>query len=146
MVKQIRQEFEGLLQLLIENFDVEGRRLAGSKGIHLAAEAIDLLEISMAERERVPLKNICSMKWEKPACAFCSSRDPILTQMPTVTDLATAYRSVTTRMPLSSTSLRYKMLSRTSGLWCPRRRQPHGFFAAEPNLSLRSTSSTFTMI
>ena len=62
MMKQIREEFERLLQLLIENFDVERRRLAGSKGIHLAAERIDLPGDLDRRPRRVPLKNICSMK------------------------------------------------------------------------------------
>ena len=51
------------------------------------------------------------MKWEYPAWQDCSSRDPVLTHTPTVTDLSVGIRSVTTRTPLSKTSLRYKTVT-----------------------------------
>jgi hypothetical protein len=61
------------------------------------------------------------MKWEYPAWEGCSSRDPVLTHTPTVTDLSVGIRSVTTRTPLSRTSLRYKTATwRTDPEYQPR--------------------------
>src|SRR6478735_7543635 len=56
--------------------------------------------------------------------------------MPTVTDLSVGMRSVTTRMPLSSTSLRYKMLPGRLVFGARAGGSRHGFLATEPYLSL----------
>src|SRR5262249_27906014 len=41
-VKQIGKEFECALQLLIQNLDVEGRRLAGRERVHFATQTVNL--------------------------------------------------------------------------------------------------------
>src|SRR5262245_39168943 len=63
--------------------------------------------MSSAERVSVPLNTRCSMRWEMPPRSSGSTRDPGSTQMPTATERTCGIASVTTRIPLGSTSLRY---------------------------------------
>src|SRR5215218_4023085 len=58
--------------------------------------------ISSALRLPVPLNNRCSRKCEEPATASVSSREPTLTQMPTVADNTPGIVSVSTRRPPGS--------------------------------------------
>lgn len=61
-----------------------------------------LRAMSSAERLVVPLKSMCSMKWETPFCSPASRREPEPTQMPTLTLRTWGMTSVITRTPLSS--------------------------------------------
>ena len=42
--------------------------------------------ISLAEREGVPLKSMCSRAWQMPATSCVSCMEPTLTQMPTAAE------------------------------------------------------------
>src|SRR4051794_40618896 len=55
-----------------------------------------------AERSSVPLKSRCSRKWDAPAMASGSSREPTENHMPTLTERASGMRSVMTRTPEAS--------------------------------------------
>ena len=49
--------------MLVEDFHIERGGLARSKGIHLAAQRIDLAgDVALPTGFVVPLKNMCSMK------------------------------------------------------------------------------------
>src|SRR5207302_3287530 len=63
--------------------------------------------ISCAEYEPVPLKSRCSMKWETPARASGSSRDPAPIQKPSATERTLVTRSVISRSPESSSERTY---------------------------------------
>src|SRR5437764_712816 len=58
--------------------------------------------ISRADHVSVPLKSRCSRKCDAPASDASSSRDPVATQKPAVTERTSGMRSVTTVRPLSS--------------------------------------------
>src|SRR5436309_78770 len=58
--------------------------------------------ICSAFRSGVPLKSMCSRKCEIPACSMLSSREPTRTHMPIAIERTEGTRSVTTRMPASS--------------------------------------------
>jgi hypothetical protein len=53
-----------------------------------------------AERVEVPLKSMCSMKWEMPLTSGASSREPQSIQTPMATDRMCGMRSVRTSRPL----------------------------------------------
>ena len=127
MMEEIGQQFERLLELLIQHLDVKRRRLACGERIHLAAKRIDFARNFGGGARARAFKEHVLDEMGVAGLGGCSSRDPVLTQMPTVTDLSVGIRSVTTRTPLSSTSLRYKMLTRTSGLWSRHRWEPAWF-------------------
>ena len=59
-------------------------------------------EISIAEWRSVPLNSRCSRKWETPACAGASSREPVRTQSPSATERTEGTTSVITRRPSGS--------------------------------------------
>ena len=63
--------------------------------------------MSSAERVSVPLKTRCSIRCEMPPRASGSTREPVSTQIPTATERTCGIASVTMRMPLGSTLLRY---------------------------------------
>ena len=56
-----------------------------------------------AERERVPLKTMCSTKWEMPLVSAGSQREPDLIQTPMATERRCSMRSVRTIRPLGKT-------------------------------------------
>jgi len=55
--------------------------------------------ISSALIEGVPLKSMCSRKWDSPCSAGASSLDPVSIQTPSDTDRTSARRSVSTFTP-----------------------------------------------
>src|SRR6476661_2386985 len=63
--------------------------------------------MSWADREAVPLKTRCSIRWEMPPSASGSAREPVSTQMPTATERTCGIVSVTRRTPLGSALLRW---------------------------------------
>ncbi len=56
-----------------------------------------------AVRERVPLKSMCSTKWEMPLVSAGSQREPDLTHTPMATERIYSMRSVRTIRPLGNT-------------------------------------------
>jgi hypothetical protein len=40
-MEEIGQQLKGLLELLVENFDVKGRRFSGCERVHFTAESVD---------------------------------------------------------------------------------------------------------
>src|SRR5579863_6795779 len=56
-----------------------------------------------AERERVPLKSMCSTKWEMPLVSAGSHREPDLIHTPIATERRCSMRSVRTISPLGNT-------------------------------------------
>ena len=59
--------------------------------------------ISSAVRCFVPLKTMCSMKWEMPFDSASSSRDPVCSQMPIEAERMCCICSVITVRPWGST-------------------------------------------
>src|SRR5436190_1565971 len=57
--------------------------------------------MSRADSFSVPLNSRCSRKCDAPAIVMSSSREPVATQKPAVTDRTSGMRSVTTVRPLS---------------------------------------------
>ena len=63
-----------------------------------------------AVRERVPLKSICSTKWEMPLEAATSQREPDLIHTPMATERINSMRSVRIIRPFGNT-VRRRFLS-----------------------------------
>src|SRR3954463_13401424 len=61
--------------------------------------------MSSAERLRVPLNSMCSMKCESPLVSGVSLREPVETQTPRETDRTCDIRSVMMRTPFGSSAL-----------------------------------------
>ncbi len=59
--------------------------------------------MASAERVSVPLKTMCSMKWEMPFHSESSSREPVFSQMPIETERICDICSVMTVRPLGNT-------------------------------------------
>ena len=55
---------------------------------------------SPAEQAGVPLKSMCSMKWAAPLSEDFSSREPVVTQMPSAAERTPGIRSEAMRTPL----------------------------------------------
>jgi hypothetical protein len=91
--KEIGQEIDRQLQMVIRDLDVEGGLLLPES----MAEAI-----SKAERRSVPLNSMCSMKWAAPLVRPVSWREPPSTQAPMETDRTWSISSEITRMPFSN--------------------------------------------
>src|SRR5688572_1600817 len=64
--------------------------------------------MARADHRGVPLNRRCSRKCDAPAASGASSREPVPTQKPTVTERTSGMRSVTTVRPLSSVVVRIK--------------------------------------
>ena len=64
--------------------------------------ASKIWSISVEENFEVPRKSRCSMKCERPASSWDSTRAPVPIQNPSATDLTEGIASVTTRTPESS--------------------------------------------
>src|SRR5215469_1239576 len=69
--------------------------------------------ISSAVRCLVPLKTMCSIKWEMPFHCRSSSRDPVLIHTPIETERMCCISSVMMASPLGSTSRRMLRTSST---------------------------------
>ena len=63
-----------------------------------------LSAISDAVFVSVPLKTMCSMKWETPLSRFRSYREPVATQIPAVTERTLGTFSHRIRTPLGRTA------------------------------------------
>src|SRR4051812_15965073 len=74
--------------------------------------------ISCALYVREPLKSRCSRKWETPAFASVSSREPAPIQKPSATERTLGTRSEMTRSPESSSDRTY--FCTAGGLSCAR--------------------------
>src|SRR5213076_1403096 len=64
--------------------------------------------MSCALYDAVPLKSRCSRKWETPAFASVSSREPVPIQKPIATERTCESRSEMTRSPESSSVRTYR--------------------------------------
>ena len=99
--------------MLVQDLDVEAHTLLGGEGVQVAADRVDLPRNRSAERCLVPLKTMCSMKWERPFLCGSSSREPVLIQMPIEIDRICFISSEMTVSPLGNTCRRILRSSST---------------------------------
>jgi len=111
-MQEIGEQVERLRQMLIKYFHIERGGLPGGKGVHLATQRIDLARNVAGRPAGRAFEEHMFNEMGISGCAGCSSRDPALTQMPTVTDLRVGIRSLTKRTPFSRMSLRYTKITR----------------------------------
>ena len=100
------EDVEPEREILREQADVEGGVLLGGEGVHVTTDLVDRLsDIGGAPRRRA-LEEQMLQKMRRAGAPFVLVGEPVPTQTPTVTDRTSAIGSVTSRIPLSSTSLR----------------------------------------
>ena len=92
--------------VLVEDFHVEADAFLGGKGVHVAADGVDLARNVLRGAVGLPLNTMCSMKCEMPFEWGSSSREPVFTQTPMETERICCICSVMTVSPLGSTSRR----------------------------------------
>jgi len=68
--------------MVCQRLDVEADGLLAGKGVQVAAIESISRAMCWAERERVPLKSMCSTKWEMPLVSAGSQREPDLIHTP----------------------------------------------------------------
>ena len=86
-------------RLRVGHAHVEHGLLLGRERVHVAADRLDRLRDLARCAGSVPLNSRCSRKWLAPASSSGSSRAPLPTQHPIVTDRSPGSDSVTTRSP-----------------------------------------------
>ena len=100
--QHVAHHLERALEVLVEEVGVQDRRLLAGGRVDVGAEAVELLRDLLRGQLGVPLNSMCSRKCEMPACSSPSSREPTRTHRPSAIDRTDGTRSVTTRMPESS--------------------------------------------
>ena len=98
VLQDVGDDVDGERQIVRQDLGVIGRLLARGIGVEMAAHRLDLLgDGARAERRSVPLKAICSSRWETPLISAGSLRVPTSAQTPSETVSTESIRSLATR-------------------------------------------------
>ena len=91
--QHVGEDVDRELELRVGQPHVEHGLLVRRERVHLAADRLDRLrDLARRPRRSVPLNSRCSRKWLAPDCAGASSRAPLPTHAPIVTDRAVGQR------------------------------------------------------